>query len=212
MRDVKDLERSFGSITDSIMSLFQAISGGDDWRNFVDQLNSGPSAVFNGANRFLFALYIAFATLVMLNLVTGVFVEGAQRLIRKENNGELTRIVRRLFTTSRMSGNSVDGKISWAEFQSHMESKCMVSFLKQLDVKFDDVERLFKFLDPERHGIVEVEEFVDGCIRLKSSPRLVDLNDLRSRIDGMHESCQSQLATIAANVQSLMDSLASPGF
>ncbi|CAJ1390782.1 unnamed protein product, partial [Effrenium voratum] len=44
----------------------------------------------------VFSMYIAFATLVMLNLVTGVFVEGAQRIAREEKEQELIKSVQKL--------------------------------------------------------------------------------------------------------------------
>lgn len=37
-------------------------------------------------NTLVFSIFIAFATLVMMNLVTGVFVDGAQRIAREEKN------------------------------------------------------------------------------------------------------------------------------
>ena len=39
-------------------------------------------------NTLVFSIFIAFATLVMMNLVTGVFVDGAQRIAREEKNQE----------------------------------------------------------------------------------------------------------------------------
>merc|ERR1712232_258157 len=68
------IQQHWGTIGDSILSAYMAISGGDDWRNLVDVFGRDPSYLFN---TLIFSFYIAFATLVMLNLVTGVFVEGA---------------------------------------------------------------------------------------------------------------------------------------
>merc|ERR1711871_1173400 len=90
--DDDDLRRAFGTVPDAILSLYQAILGGVDWKDLMD-----PFMEFSGISVFVFTMYIAFATLVMLNLVTGVFLEGAQRIIREDKDSELTKSVRKLF-------------------------------------------------------------------------------------------------------------------
>merc|ERR1740121_2594251 len=62
------LQLHFGSLGDAILSTFQAVTGGIDWGNLtlpLMDISPGLSVLFFG--------YIAFAVLVMLNLVTGVF-------------------------------------------------------------------------------------------------------------------------------------------
>merc|ERR1719235_3060013 len=53
-----------------MFSLFQAITGGRDWNELSD-----PLVDIHPVLGFLFAMYIAFAVLCVLNVVTGVFVE-----------------------------------------------------------------------------------------------------------------------------------------
>eukprot|EP00913_Durusdinium_trenchii_P001075 g987.t1 len=53
---------------------------------FDDYVGSSTST-----NTLVFSIFIAFATLVMMNLVTGVFVDGAQRIAREEKNQERRR-------------------------------------------------------------------------------------------------------------------------
>eukprot|EP00408_Alexandrium_pacificum_P030613 CAMPEP_0171276706 /NCGR_PEP_ID=MMETSP0790-20130122/63978_1 /TAXON_ID=2925 /ORGANISM="Alexandrium catenella, Strain OF101" /LENGTH=86 /DNA_ID=CAMNT_0011745813 /DNA_START=34 /DNA_END=291 /DNA_ORIENTATION=- len=68
------------------MALFMAISGGDDWRNFVECFKREPAW---GVYVTLFSIYIAFATMVMANLVTGYFVDGAQKMMNAEEEDHL---------------------------------------------------------------------------------------------------------------------------
>ena len=82
------LGQYWGSLGSSFLSLFQAISGGDDWANFIDVLEDSSQTL----NTLVFSLYVLFATLVMLNLVTGVFVEGAQRILKDDKEAELLRM------------------------------------------------------------------------------------------------------------------------
>ncbi|CAE7569811.1 unnamed protein product [Symbiodinium sp. CCMP2592] len=61
-RDFSSVRQSWGSIGSSILSLFQAITGGDDWQNFILVFRdvSGESSL---VNTLVFSLFIAFATL-----------------------------------------------------------------------------------------------------------------------------------------------------
>merc|ERR1740121_816392 len=70
--------RHWGSLSSSVLSLYMGITGGDDWVRLIEpfKTNDANYVVATG----VFSIYIAFATLVMLNLVTGVFVDSAQRI------------------------------------------------------------------------------------------------------------------------------------
>jgi len=169
-----NVKRNFGSIVTSILSLWQAISGGDDWRNFVDSFHE-----FDPARRFIniivFSVYIAFAGLVMLNLVTGVFVEGAQRLIQEEQDAELVRHVRKLFNLTDVDSS---GEITIDEFESQLEQPKFADFLRNVELQNLEGSSLFQLLDTDRSGQIDVDEFVQGCMRLRGPARSVDLNAL----------------------------------
>jgi len=172
----------FGSMGSSFLSLFQAISGGDDWRNFIDPLQGlgSTSMMLMGSSIVMFAVYIAFATLVMLNLVTGVFVEGAQRMIQEEKDSEIVRSVRKLFNITDVD---LSGDITYEEFVGQLDNKAMTDILKCLELQRPDARKLFNLLDVDRSGEVDVAEFVQGCIRLRGPSRSSDLCALKYDFD-----------------------------
>jgi hypothetical protein len=67
------LEVYFGSLSRTMLSLFQCITSGLDWEIVAQPLWDDVSPV----HAVLFSLYIAFAVLALLNVITGVFVESA---------------------------------------------------------------------------------------------------------------------------------------
>merc|ERR1711920_831552 len=67
-RDLSKISERWGSIGQAVISLFQAITGGDDWINFVLVFKDASESTYVTCLLF-FSFYIAFATLVMLNLV-----------------------------------------------------------------------------------------------------------------------------------------------
>mmetsp|Transcript_26120 Transcript_26120/g.47570 ORF Transcript_26120/g.47570 Transcript_26120/m.47570 type:complete len:282 (+) Transcript_26120:2-847(+) len=207
-QDVESIQAHYGSIGASILSLFQAISGGDDWRNFVDPFQADGSYL---QNAMIFSAYVAFATLVMLNLVTGVFVEGAQRIVQTDKDQECIRHVRRLFA---VTDQDLSGEISWEEFEAQLNSKRMDAYLKQVDIGKGEAKALFKLLDSDKSGEVSVEEFVQGCLRLRGPARSMDLNALKYDFDEITAMWGRRFITIDLNIRNLkmmMEHLARAG-
>merc|ERR1711897_46265 len=71
----------YGSLVQTMYTLFQSISGGVDWGDAAE-----PLAQLNVGLSFVFALYIAFAMFCVLNIVTGVFVESAKQMTSDDDD------------------------------------------------------------------------------------------------------------------------------
>merc|ERR1712151_285950 len=107
------LIQNFDNLWNAIFALFQAMSGGVDWNDLAGPLiemygfSTGP----------VFVAYIAFTVLVLLNVITGVFVESASKTIKKEGENELTRRLKSLFVEC---DEDTSGKMTWGEFRSQL--------------------------------------------------------------------------------------------
>eukprot|EP00928_Gymnodinium_smaydae_P094452 TRINITY_DN7936_c0_g3_i2.p1 TRINITY_DN7936_c0_g3~~TRINITY_DN7936_c0_g3_i2.p1 ORF type:complete len:679 (+),score=90.80 TRINITY_DN7936_c0_g3_i2:218-2038(+) len=175
-----DLHRYFGSLSKSIFTLAKAVLGGMDWQDAVLPLEDvSPSLVM------LFTIYVVFVNLAVMNVVAGLFLQSAltqaqqdqdhliqQRLAEKE---EFTRRLRNLF--ERLD-TSMDGDISLAEFETHLEDDHMKAFLESFEIDPSDAWTLFRLLDADGGGSVDSEEFVDGCIRLKGNAKTIHVAQL----------------------------------
>merc|ERR1719379_1647593 len=72
---VRRLLAAFGSVQASVLSLFMATTGGEDWANYYRLLRiTGPWRAW------VFVFYIAFFMVAALNIVTGTFVSKASTL------------------------------------------------------------------------------------------------------------------------------------
>merc|ERR1712217_413673 len=69
----------YGSMAKTMYTLFQAITNGVDWGQAA-----APLVALNVGLGFLFCFYITFAVLCVLNIVTGVFVENANKMTQKD--------------------------------------------------------------------------------------------------------------------------------
>jgi len=77
--DAVELRQFYSSLTHTMRTLWMSISGGVDWGDASRPLGDIHS-LLEGA----FILYVAFALLCVLNIVTGVFVENANKSYRAD--------------------------------------------------------------------------------------------------------------------------------
>lgn len=193
-KDFALVRQTWGSIGNSILSLFQAITGGNDWHVFISVFDDFVGST--STNTFVFSIFIAFATLVMMNLVTGVFVDGAQRIAREEKNQELLKHVRRLlapeksrpgprpsvFVHGEVSLDNGDQLITWVDFCKKLNTEEMRAYLTAFELDASQAKDIFYILDQDRVGKVTMREFFSACVNLHGRPRLADTAILRHLI------------------------------
>lgn len=162
-----ELHAHFGSTARSIYTLYKAISGGIDWQDVSD-----PMAQISPLLSVVFVLYTAFAVLVLLNLVTGVFVDSAMKLSHADKEAELLKKVRNAFTSADIDGS---GYVTWQEFHARMDSEAMVEFFEALEISTDRAEDLFHLIDRSEDEKLSFEELVAGGMMLQGPAKAVDL-------------------------------------
>merc|ERR550532_573823 len=136
----------------------------------------------NAFSCVLFFLYIIFTMLAVLNIITGVFVDNAveigktQRdfMVQKEMELKESYIkeIKKLFSSMDADNSNTLNK---HEVQKYFEDKSVQSYFQALGLDPHDSERLFNLLDGDESGDVCIDEFVDGCLRLKGQARSIDL-------------------------------------
>jgi len=162
------LDKFFGTVGRSILSLFQALTGGIDWRELVDVLSENMHEVWGLATVF----WIAFLILGVMNIITGNFVSAAME--RSQSVKDLDNVfqARRLFKSLDIDDS---GAITIDEIRRHLESKPVQQFFRTIDVDSSEAEVLFEILDLSGDGSIDKEEFISGCLRLQGTARAVDL-------------------------------------
>jgi len=166
------LRQYYGTVGDTMISMFQAISGGIDWRDLMTPLREKISLF----TALVFLVYIAFSMLAMLNVVTGVFVESVMKSTVKDRNLFMISNARELFASIERDDNS-DGPVAmtWGVFQSKMHSPQMQEFFKAIDVDPCEAKGLFHLLDLDGSGSLSADEFLNGCLRLRGEAKSLDV-------------------------------------
>jgi len=168
----EEVQRMWGSIGSSVLSIYWSITGGQDWAVVIGPLIEETG---NQVHNVVFCMFIAFATMVLMNLVTGVFVEGAARLTKEDRDKELSRMAHKIF---RLVDDDCSEDISRREFEHHLEMGNIDRYLDGVGLNRFEARVLFDLLDSDGSETISVNEFVDGCLKLRGLPRAADLSQM----------------------------------
>jgi len=191
----------WGSLDRSVISLFQAVSGGLDWGETVDPLieHISPWLVV------LVYGYVALAEFGILNIVTGIFVESAKVHVRKAEEIFLLQQMHSMFCEV---DTDASGDISWEEFESQLNNPRMKTYFKAVELAPEEAAILFKLIDIDESGFISPEEFVNGCVHLRGPAKAIDLAALlhenkrnKRDIDEKIHAVDATLATVVEHVK-----------
>merc|ERR1712232_1547675 len=112
----RELVEWFGNVPIAVISLFQALTGGVDWNDLIRPLIVDVSPWLG----FFGMIYMAFAVLAVMNVVTGTFVQTAiERAGEVKDMGRVHR-ARKLFKSLDLDHS---GYISFTEMEDHLDSE-----------------------------------------------------------------------------------------
>merc|ERR1719476_894296 len=163
------------------------MTGGEDWGNILSALEPLPQEY-----TYLFLLFIGFAVLALLNLVTAVFINAAMQRSQNdrelavqqelESKEELSAIIQRVFLE--LDANN-SGCLSAEEFEKHIEDEKIMAYLRSRGIDICQVRTLFTLLDVDQTGDVSMDEFVHGILRLRGGATSMDLAVLAYQVEYM---------------------------
>lgn len=171
------LDEKWGTMYNSMCVLFEGISGGNDWSELAKELKSIGEAYY-----LCYALYIVFVTLGVLNIVTGFFVDGTMQAsvnqkdemlrIAQEKKTLMMEMMRELFEQLDTDNS---GKLSLEEFESHLDDEDLQEYFCMLDMGKEEARNLFLLLDVHHAGEIDINQFVDGILKVMGSPKNLDI-------------------------------------
>lgn len=178
------LVRHFGSLVTSMNTLFRAISGGVTWEAPAEFLHYvGPEWTC------VFTFYVAFCCFAVLNVMTGVFCHSAitgaekdQDLVVQALLHEKVAIKNKLMELFERVDDGT-GRIGLAEFEMQFENESVKAVFESLGLGTMDAWTLFQILDSDGNRFIDMDEFVESCIRNRGSAKAVDVCALRHQIN-----------------------------
>eukprot|EP00931_Biecheleriopsis_adriatica_P076131 TRINITY_DN49880_c0_g1_i1.p1 TRINITY_DN49880_c0_g1~~TRINITY_DN49880_c0_g1_i1.p1 ORF type:complete len:708 (+),score=169.26 TRINITY_DN49880_c0_g1_i1:58-2181(+) len=183
--DEAEVMRFFNSLSGTTLSLYMAMSGGVDWAEIWEALQPLPTEY-----KVAFLVYLTFAILALLNVVTAVFVETAMQqsqndrelLVQQdmEQKVEFVDTMQRVFEELDTDGS---GTLSLDEFEKKLDDENILNFMSTLELDVDQVRTLLTLLDRDGNGSVDIEEFIEGCLRLKGGAKSLDMAILQYQVE-----------------------------
>jgi len=190
------LDRFYGNLPFSVLTLFQAMSGGVDWDDACRPLMEDISPLM----ALIFCFYMSLSIFIMMNLVTGVFVTCAWFNLEESKQERLVNNIRQLF----LSGDrDHTGSISWEEFRGQLQNPLMEEFFKQIDLDPAQAKDFYDWLDITGQGEVNLDDFVMGCLRMFGSAKSLDLAMLMELSKKTHERIEETERSVHSMSQSL---------
>lgn len=174
------IESHWGSLPASMFTLFTCITSGISW-----DVAASPLGEVSGFYIIFFLVYFIFAYFAVLNVMTGVFcqsaIESAQKdqemliQMQLQNKEQYCQRVQALF---KKIDDDRSGEITIHELEENLYDVNVKALFDTMDLEISDVWTLFSLLDVDRSGIIDIEEFVDGCVRLRGPAKGIDMAKL----------------------------------
>ena len=162
------LVRWWGNIPTSMLSLFQALSGGVDWNDISKPLSDHISPWFG----YLLVIFIAYCFLALLNVATGTFVEAVSR--QAEHLKIRAQIIQAKKVFQQIDADR-SGSISLIELRNQTSTPAVLEFFDYVNVDPSEAQYLLEVLDGDGSGTIAFDEFLTGTLRLNCSARAADM-------------------------------------
>jgi len=182
-----DHEIYFATVPRSLFTLFQVVTL-DQWSDTIARhvVKNQPGMVV------FFLLIICIVTFGLLNIIVGVVVENAlataardQNKIRKakERNRQLVfNQLRAIFEDADVDNS---GTLTFEEVDVAIKKPEIYNKLRMIDFPVDDPQQVFDLLDYDESGELTIDEFIEGCLRMKGTAKSKDLLVAQVHLDSM---------------------------
>lgn len=177
VEQVKGLAANYGTLPRTMLALFMAVTGGDDWSNLMVPLSSLGCKM-----TLAYVCYMALTLFGVLNIVMGIFVDQAMQI--SQNNRELRmkeqleaeiELVEELKSVFQGADKDSSGTLTWNEFKQLLTDDRVTIYLSTLELDISEAQVLFRLLDSENTDEVSIDYFVWGCMRFKGAAKSIDM-------------------------------------
>jgi len=195
----------FDRVGASSFNLFLCVTGGIAWGDIAKPLSEvGWHSVA------VMSFFMSLMLFAALNIITGVFVEGAISRAQDERESLVEDEIRKERETrgklnALFAEIDVDnsGFIDLSEFELMLSRAHVQAVLHSIGLRFSKTWDLFRLLDKKGSHKVALEEFVDGCMQLCGHDSSVDIATILDELKRLEKSLLHQVKAIELNIDSL---------
>lgn len=173
-----DVYKHFGSMKTTMLSLYKATTGGNDWDLYYSIIVRAGSLY-----ETLFILYLAFFTFAVMNILTGMVVEHVEGIadldeqsILLEHRRKHTKAADQVTHLFRTLNKDSSGFISVVQAQEVLQHHEVVALMASMDLDVKDANMFCEMLiSNSAGGKMKFDSFIQGVVRLKGYASSIDL-------------------------------------
>eukprot|EP00437_Effrenium_voratum_P044066 CAMPEP_0181467484 /NCGR_PEP_ID=MMETSP1110-20121109/37005_1 /TAXON_ID=174948 /ORGANISM="Symbiodinium sp., Strain CCMP421" /LENGTH=558 /DNA_ID=CAMNT_0023592317 /DNA_START=34 /DNA_END=1710 /DNA_ORIENTATION=- len=172
-----EAERFFASVPETMLTLFMSISAGVNWNEPLGVLREISYVAL-----LFMIMFIVITVFAVMNVVTGVFcntaIESAHAdkeiavMIQIEKQAAHVRSLQSMFNAIDTDNSTF---VNYEELKAAMESERLASFLESMEIETHDVLNLFRIIDADENGLIDLNEFVSGCMQLHGPAKSIQM-------------------------------------
>jgi len=176
--EYKQVVAMYGSLFDTMYTLFQCMSGGISW-GLASQPLRGPGWMLEA----IVISYVFFMVFAVHNIVNGIFVDGAIELSKRDRGAMMQKYLeehadkeRHAIELLTLMDQDGDQEITFEEFLQALENQEVRDYVSALEVEITDAKMFFQMLDRDGSGTVDILEFTSGMRKFRGEAKSVDIH------------------------------------
>merc|ERR1711971_534273 len=159
----------FGNLYLTMGTLFEAVTGGFDWKEMTDELSKvGWSDVL------VARVFVVFTVFAVMNITTGIFIEQLARsafnereVVIKSASRDRANVLRKLRDIFEKAKSPGPDTISREDFENCLRDKDTRALLSALGLDVHSASQLFSVLDTNGNENIDKKEFMSGFMHLR---------------------------------------------
>lgn len=200
-----DGEDRFGTIGKSMLTLLQMMTL-DGWASNVGRhvMNTQP------LTGLFFVAFVVVAVFGLLNVIVAYIVEETLESARKNEDKQKVREERSrrmeldsIRTIFELADKDRSGEMTQEEFVEAMQDPEVIWRFTKMELPMDDALHLFSTIDVDGSQTLSMQEFLDGCMRLKGPAESKALLMVQAQADVLGERMDSLAEALEQTVNDM---------
>jgi len=138
---------------------------------------------------------------------TAQIIEGDREVIVRSQMERMAKYKERILGFFREADVDKSGTLTWDEFEAHLQDPAVMAYFQALDLDVSQAHVLFELLDNDGSDQVTLDEFLDGCLRLRGQARSVEMNKLLYMCDRVFGRLAAYMKASETNIEAITKKL-----
>merc|ERR1719327_429138 len=118
----------------------------------------------------------------------------------KEAKDIMESAMQTIFEVFQQADKNNDGELTKDEFMQGLEMDSVQAQLAKADISIHDAAELFEIMDADGSGAVQVEEWIEGCLRCRGQARAKDLMQVQCDLHQHSVNMRGEFGTVQREI------------